>query len=567
MRNDVVSAITANLAAGFDPAHALIVRPVGDTYQIISGHHRLEAAKRAGVDSVPCWVRELDDDAAYMALVTSNAQGELSPLEIGLHALHCVALSKGGRGQTGGLSEYAAKVGRSAGFITQIVNAARVADALKPFSQLNGLESKTQHLSAIHALPQEAWQPAVEAMLAGEWSAKDTGNAVSRVKEALAEKPDWLTVEADIPACLIAPAKSKSLGALYRSLSHMAEQLPESVTVYRLKATDEIAEKDGREYRRFAPEPVPLQARAQFISWVNALPSIQLQSVEGRYQEVSQFINDHAEAREEWRPALTDKEQQEKDRREAELKRMELRRQLMPSLMHGDVLDQLRTLPAASFDLICIDPPYNMDKADWDSLGSGEEFADWAEQWLTECQRVLKDSGALYVFGINRMLSHLQHRMDRMGLKYRSWITWDTIQGAGGGLWVNRSESILYYSKTDKPYEDPDAVKLMRHEENVREYRGKEYAFKNPSNIWRFPCVDDKNPERTGHPTQKPVELIERIVKASSPPMGRVLDCFMGSGTTGVACMKSRRICVGIDASLEYIELAQSRFDECEVEP
>ena len=177
MREDVVAAIMENLSGGFDPAHALIVRPFNGGHQIISGHHRLEAAKRAGIESVPCWVRELDDESAYMALVTSNSQGELSPLEIGLHALHCVSLSSGGRGKTGGLSEYAAKVGKSGGFITQIVQAARVAEAVKPFTQVKGLEDKTKHLSAIHALPKEAWQPAVEAMLAGGWSAKDTGNA------------------------------------------------------------------------------------------------------------------------------------------------------------------------------------------------------------------------------------------------------------------------------------------------------------------------------------------------------------------------------------------------------
>ena len=563
MREDVVAAIMENLSGGFDPAHALIVRPFNGGHQIISGHHRLEAAKRAGIESVPCWVRELDDEAAYMALVTSNSQGELSPLEIGLHALGVEFDKRGNGASGGGLKGYAASVGRGASTITEYRNAAKV--AINSVDRINELSHKTQHLSAIHALPESCWQPAVEAMLSGGWSAKDTGNAVCRVREALAEKPAWLTVAPDIPACLIAPTRAKSLGALYRSISRMAQQLPEIITIYRLKATDEIAERDGREYRRFAPEPEKLQARDEFISWVNDRPAIQLQAVEGRYEEVSQFINDHAEAREEWRPALTDEEQREKDRREAELRRMERRRQLMPVLLHGDVLEQLRTLPEASFDLICIDPPYNMDKADWDSLGSGEEFADWAQQWLKECQRVLKDSGALYVFGINRMLSHIQHRMDRMGLKYRSWITWDTIQGAGGGLWVNRSESILYYSKTDKTYEDPESVKLPRHEENVREYRGKEYAFKNPSNVWRFPCVDDKHPERTDHPTQKPVELIERIVNASCPPMGRVLDCFIGSGTTGVACMKFGRTCVGIDASLEYIELAQSRFDACEL--
>lgn len=566
MRQDVIDAITAGLEGGFDPAHALLVRPMDDGYQIINGHHRVEAAKGAGIEAVPCWVRDMDDDEAYMALVTGNNQGELSPLEIGMHALG-LDMDKRGKGAAGGgLKGYASSIGRSASRISEYRQAAKVATSINSDIGINELQEKYAHLAAIHALPSDYWQHSVDAMLAGGWSSKDTGNAVARVKEALAEKPAWLTVEPDVSACLVAPAKAKSLATLYKSLSRMAEQLPESITIYHLTETDEIEERDGREYRRFAPQPEQAHAREQFISWVNEQGATQIQAVESHYQTLSQYINDHAEAREEWRPALTDAEQQEKDRRVAELRRMELRNQLMPKLMHGDVLEQLRTLPASSFDLICIDPPYNMDKADWDSLGSGEQFADWAEAWLKECQRVLKDSGAIYVFGINRMLSHLQHRMDALGLRYRSWITWDTIQGAGGGLWVNRSESILYYSKTDKTYEDADSVKLPRHEENVREYRGKEYAFKNPSNVWRFPCVDEKHPERTDHPTQKPVELIERIVKASCPPMGRVLDCFMGSGTTGVACMKSGRTCVGIDASLEYIELAQSRFDECEVQ-
>lgn len=87
-REDVIEAIAAGLASGFDPAHALIVRPLSDDhYQIISGHHRAVAAERRGLSDVPCWVRELDDDEADMLLVTRNAQSGLTALEYGLHAL------------------------------------------------------------------------------------------------------------------------------------------------------------------------------------------------------------------------------------------------------------------------------------------------------------------------------------------------------------------------------------------------------------------------------------------------------------------------------------------------
>ena len=181
LREDVVSAIAAGLSDGFDPAHALIVRPLGNEYQVLSGHHRKAAAMKAGIDAVPCWVRELDDEAAYMALVTSNSQGELSPLEIGLHALHCVGMSEGGRGKKGGLSAYAESIGKSEGFIRQIRNAARVAENLVANYELS---DKTQHLAAIHALPSECWPDAVQTMLDKGWSAKETGEQVKAASEA-----------------------------------------------------------------------------------------------------------------------------------------------------------------------------------------------------------------------------------------------------------------------------------------------------------------------------------------------------------------------------------------------
>lgn len=185
LREDVVDAISANLTDGFDAAHALIVRPHGDGYQIISGHHRKAAAAKSGIDAVPCWVREMDDETAYMALATSNSQGELSPLEIGLHALHCVGLSEGGRGKKGGLSAYAEAIGKSEGFIRQIRNAAKVAANLVVNYDLS---DKTQHLAAIHALPQSCWAAAVQIMVDRQWSAKETSEQVKAANVGYSDK-------------------------------------------------------------------------------------------------------------------------------------------------------------------------------------------------------------------------------------------------------------------------------------------------------------------------------------------------------------------------------------------
>ena len=157
---------------------------------MLSGHHRKAAALKAGLTEVPCWVRDLDDDAAYMALVTSNSQGELSPLEIGLHALHCVDLSGGGRGNKGGgLKEYAALVGRGASTISEYRQAATVYDLCKVFAQANTLSDKTKHLSAIHSLPESCWPAAVQIMLDKAWSAKETGEQVKAANVGYSPKP------------------------------------------------------------------------------------------------------------------------------------------------------------------------------------------------------------------------------------------------------------------------------------------------------------------------------------------------------------------------------------------
>src|ERR1044071_9760564 len=103
-----------------------------------------------------------------MALVTSNNQGELSPLEIGLHALRCVGRAKAGRGKKGGLSDYAVKIGKSQQYLSQLVAAAKVVSALKSTSQLVDFSTRTQHLCAIHALPELFWPDMAQACL--KWS-------------------------------------------------------------------------------------------------------------------------------------------------------------------------------------------------------------------------------------------------------------------------------------------------------------------------------------------------------------------------------------------------------------
>jgi N6-adenosine-specific RNA methylase IME4/ParB-like chromosome segregation protein Spo0J len=178
MREDVIETIKAGLGDGFHPSYALQVWPTGEDFCILSGHHRAEAAKRAGIAELPCFVREdLGEDEAYMVLATANAQGELSPLEIGCHA-HGL--------KHGSAKEYAAAIGKSAAFVSQVKSGFEVAK----LSQLNfqQLQNKAQHLAAIHKLPEGAWGAAVGAMLKGEWSAKETAEKVAEALEATTQR-------------------------------------------------------------------------------------------------------------------------------------------------------------------------------------------------------------------------------------------------------------------------------------------------------------------------------------------------------------------------------------------
>ena len=176
LREDVVDQLAAEIGRrGFGQEHALLVRPKDGGYQIISGHHRHAAAQRAGVADLPCWVREMDERQALMQLVLANTQGELSPLEIGMHAL---------RAGRGGVVGYAEKIGKTKGYISQIRSAAEVLESLGEFSQLNlsDLLTKAMHLYEISRAPRDSWPRLVDAMLNG-WSAADTSARVGELSK------------------------------------------------------------------------------------------------------------------------------------------------------------------------------------------------------------------------------------------------------------------------------------------------------------------------------------------------------------------------------------------------
>lgn len=168
----------------FDRAHSLKVRPFGDGYQVVSGHNRLEASKRNGLATLPCWVREMSDEEANDHLDLDNTQSELSALERGMHAKNTVEkFSVGaGAGNKGGVRDYARKRGQSEQTIRRRMGAAEVAiHSGKCDVDVALIKDKVNHLYEIRRLPKEDWAEAVNTVLCAGYSSEKTRRFVDRM--------------------------------------------------------------------------------------------------------------------------------------------------------------------------------------------------------------------------------------------------------------------------------------------------------------------------------------------------------------------------------------------------
>jgi hypothetical protein len=168
------------MAASGIPPLSLVKVPPGRRHPWWVAPLLAPSARRAGLEQIPCWVVELDDDAAFMLLVTCNAQGELRPLEIELHVLKAVSESDGGRGKNGGLRAYAAMVGKTDTYIRQLRDGAEVYKTAKLTPQFLDLG---QHLSAIHKADRQAWPLLANYLLSQGWTVDETANWVKQVQK------------------------------------------------------------------------------------------------------------------------------------------------------------------------------------------------------------------------------------------------------------------------------------------------------------------------------------------------------------------------------------------------
>ncbi|MDR1215531.1 MAG: site-specific DNA-methyltransferase [Treponema sp.] len=248
--------------------------------------------------------------------------------------------------------------------------------------------------------------------------------------------------------------------------------------------------------------------------------------------------------------------------------------QITNKTIYGDLFEIIDLLPAEFVDLLLIDPPYNLDK-DFNGLKfsktNDEAYLAYLKTWFPKMIRTLKPTGSVYICGDWKSTSCLYQIMREFTI-VRNRIIWQREKGRGAKAnWKNAAEDIWFGTRGEEYYFNVDAVKQKRrviapYRENGRPKDWEETGNGNfrltyPSNFWDDISVPYWSmPENTDHPTQKPEKLIAKLILASCPPKGMVLDPFLGSGTTSVAAKKLDRRYVGIEINEEYCCWAEKRL-------
>lgn len=254
----------------------------------------------------------------------------------------------------------------------------------------------------------------------------------------------------------------------------------------------------------------------------------------------------------------------------------------LPGLVHDDasagirlyqgncleLLDAMaRRHPDGLFDMIFADPPYflsnggitcqsgrmvKVDKGGWDKSRGPELNHEFNLEWLRRCQRVLKPHGTIWVSGTQHVIFSAGHAMQQLGFKLLNDITWEKPNpppNLSCRYFTHATETVLWAAKGAKSKYTFHyaAMKLANHGKQMK-------------SVWRFkaPGLGEKLQGR--HPTQKPLALIARCLLASTNAGDLVLDPFLGSGTTAVACRDHGRRFVGTELDAGYLKIAVKRL-------
>lgn len=249
-------------------------------------------------------------------------------------------------------------------------------------------------------------------------------------------------------------------------------------------------------------------------------------------------------------------------------------------IIRGDALKELKKLPESVAQAVIADPPYFnvLEDEAWDTQWkTSADYLVWCEAWAAECLRILHDDGLCFIFGQLGKREHtFLHLMSRLAQQhpFHDLIIWDRAVGYDErrDSFTPQYEMILVLRKGTKARFNKDAVRIPYDAATITEYlrdpRYKDKAArkahlekgKYATNILRVPSLKGNSKEKCGHPSQKPLGLIEKLIACSTDRGDLVVDPFLGSGTTAAAAQKLQRQWLGIEKDANYLKIARGRL-------
>jgi adenine-specific DNA-methyltransferase len=240
-----------------------------------------------------------------------------------------------------------------------------------------------------------------------------------------------------------------------------------------------------------------------------------------------------------------------------------------------DCLEGMTALQKGAINLAITSPPYNIGK-EYESAMEIEEYIGWCSTWLQQVARLIADNGA---FWLNLGYIPIGDRGKAIPIPYLLWdkipmflqqeVVWNYGAGVAGKRFFSpRNEKFLWYLKNSDSYtfnldqiRDPN-VKYPNQKKNGKIKVNP--IGKNPSDVWEFPKVTSgagrASKERTPHPAQFPIAVIDRIILGCSNPNDLIMDPFLGSGTTAAVAIRRGRYCVGFEIRKDYCDIACERL-------
>ena len=238
-------------------------------------------------------------------------------------------------------------------------------------------------------------------------------------------------------------------------------------------------------------------------------------------------------------------------------------------IYNEDCLSYMKKLPDECIDLIIADPPYfQIVNEQWDNQWNNEkEYFEFCNKWIKEAFRILKENGSLYIWNWFDNICEIGHLARENGYIIRNLIAWNRGAGREKNNWCSAKEELLYLVKGNNPtfnlknvllgLDDPNRkMKKSSWQRCQYERKGRKNFDDNkvnPSNVWFDSFVSFNSKEKVNHPTQKPLSICNRIIRASSNENDIVYIPFAGSGSEIVACINNNRRWIATETNSQYI--------------